>query len=60
MKMGVDLREKYGDPDYYKKLGRTGGLKGDKRKAVQTMYDRYGEGYFKTISKMGLRKRWHA
>ena len=41
----------------YKEMGRKGGLAGDKKKAAQTMKEKYGEAYFSVIGKMGAEKR---
>ena len=54
--MKVDLRVKYNDPDYYKNLGRVGGLKGDKRAGAKTAKERYGDDYHSNIATGKVKK----
>lgn len=52
--MGTDLRKKYNDPDYYKRIGSRGGKAGDKRKGAQTAKERYGEAFHSVIGKKAV------
>jgi hypothetical protein len=57
MSMGVDLRIKTGNQNYYKELGKRGSDKSDRKKGMATKKRWYGESYASVIGKRGAKKK---